>query len=95
MKVAMVKYERLVNLGNYENEKIGCEVEVSEGESPQAALDAARRFVRRNVDDPERSHRLDQAQRIVEHPDEYTGAAVKEARELLASQAEAEAPIPF
>ena len=45
MRITTVQYSRVYSLGNYENEKIGVDVEVLEGEDPQAALAEARKFV--------------------------------------------------
>lgn len=43
-----VKYERLVNTGNYENQRYGVEVAVND-ESPSRALHRARAFVDRQI----------------------------------------------
>lgn len=45
MKVSLVKYEQIRNLGNYENQKVGVEIEVNDGESPEAAMEQARAIV--------------------------------------------------
>lgn len=41
----IVRYERLFNLGNYENEKIGISVPVEDGETADQALARAQAFV--------------------------------------------------
>jgi hypothetical protein len=43
MKVTTISYERLINLGNYENEKISLSVEL-QGETAKNALIAMKEF---------------------------------------------------
>ena len=45
MKVIEVSVERLKNMGNYENEKVGMKVEVRDDENPQAAVAWAKTLV--------------------------------------------------
>jgi hypothetical protein len=42
-------YERVHNLGNYENERVGIEIELDEGEKADEALRLARIFVNRGL----------------------------------------------
>lgn len=49
MNITLVRYERVHNLGNYESERIGVEVVVNEGESPDEAVEAARTFVAKSL----------------------------------------------
>lgn len=49
MKAKTIKYERVINLGNYESERIGIEIELEGGERAAAALDLAKKFVSSNV----------------------------------------------
>jgi hypothetical protein len=48
MKITAVSYQRTINLGNYESERVGTEVELDEGDSPEAAIAFAKEFVRNN-----------------------------------------------
>ncbi len=48
MKVEQIYYERTINLGNFENEKIGLTVKIEEGEKPSDALKKARVFIEKN-----------------------------------------------
>jgi len=50
MKVTMVKYEKLKNLGNFQHEKVGIEVVLEETESPHFALKRAKDFVNNELD---------------------------------------------
>lgn len=45
MKATKITYQRCFNLGDYENEVIGVEVEIEEGEKFKDALDNARKCV--------------------------------------------------
>lgn len=44
MNVKNVIYQKVFSLGNYENEKIGIEIEVSENENPIDALFEAKKL---------------------------------------------------
>jgi hypothetical protein len=48
MKITLVRYERVYNLGDYQSERIGVEVSVDEDEDAQQALWLARATVRTN-----------------------------------------------
>jgi len=45
MKAKKIIYERLFNLGNYQHEKIGIEIEIEEGEKAKDVLERAKQFV--------------------------------------------------
>lgn len=45
MKLLSIHYDRLVNLGNYENEKLGATAEVGEGDDPAAVYAELRALV--------------------------------------------------
>lgn len=49
MRATKVLYERVHNLGNYENERIGIEIQLDEGEKADEALRLARVFVNRGL----------------------------------------------
>jgi len=53
MKVTKIKYEKLVNLGNYEHEKMGIEIELDEKDSPHKAIKRAKAFLEKELN----SHR--------------------------------------
>lgn len=83
MKVKQVSYSKVFSLGNYENEKLGVEFEIAEGDDVQKAMQKAREFVEFN-------HKLNgiiteqtQAEHVVSNPDDFTGAQVKRAKERL------------
>lgn len=45
MKAKKIYYKRLFNLGNFQNEEIGIELEVEEGEKANDVLEKAKQFV--------------------------------------------------
>lgn len=49
MKAITITYQRVFNLGNYESERIEITLQVEEGETAQQVLDAAKRFVLRQL----------------------------------------------
>lgn len=83
MKVKSVSYSKVFSLGNYENEKLGVEFEIADGDDVQKAMQKAREFVEFN-------HKLngvvnEQAQQeyIINNPDEFTGNQVRRAKERI------------
>jgi hypothetical protein len=49
MRVTALRYERIARLGRFENQKLGVEVTLDEGDKPAAALRRAKRFVFRGL----------------------------------------------
>lgn len=45
MQVKLVRYERLVPLGQWENHRLAIEIEVQEGDDPNAVMQYAKDFV--------------------------------------------------
>lgn len=83
MKVKTVSYSKVFSLGNYENEKLGVEFEIAEGDDVQRAMQKAREFVEFN-------HKLNgvigeqaQCEHVVANPDDFTGAQVRRAKDRL------------
>lgn len=56
MKAVTITYHRTINLGNYENERIEITLQVEEGETAQQVLDAAKRFVARQMAPPAKNN---------------------------------------
>lgn len=50
MKITTVTYAKLVNLGNYSNEKLSVTAEVSEDDAPDVVIDALRLRVESTLD---------------------------------------------
>lgn len=66
MLVKLIHYERLVNLGNYENEKLGIDVEIEPGESTADAIQRARVVVDDGLDAIYEARRTDMRRRVAE-----------------------------
>lgn len=49
MRATKVHYERVVNLGDYNNVKIGVELELDAGETAQQAYAGAKQFVEQKI----------------------------------------------
>ena len=83
MKVSSIRFERLTNLGNFENEKIGIEVLLEDGDTAKGALERARLFVEAHSAkerDPVLEARLRQT---LAHPDDFEPRQVRDAQEVL------------
>lgn len=83
MRVKTVTYSKVFSLGNYENEKLGVEFDIAEGDDVQSAMQKAREFVEFN-------HKLNgfvseqaQCEHVITNPDEFTGNQVRRAKERL------------
>ena len=83
MRVESVKYEKLISLGNYENQKIGVVVELEPGESPAEALRRARAFVEASVQPKPAEREIKIARHKIENQDDYPPRDVRGAQELL------------
>lgn len=103
MKATKISFARTVNTGNYDNVKIGIELEVADGERAQDVLDAAKRFIAQEADqhDPERQSARDYAARLRENyqrrvadPDNNSPVQVREAQAWLDEHPEDDAPAP-
>ena len=81
MKVQTITYHKVFSLGNYENEKIGVEIEVHEGDDVQKAIQQARDFVEFNHKLNGMHNDLQQCEYVINNPDEFTVNQVKQARE--------------
>lgn len=53
MHISEVRYEKVQNLGNYESQRIGVTIVLTEDESPESAIERARAFVRRVISEPD------------------------------------------
>lgn len=83
MKVKTVSYSKVFSLGNYENEKLGVEFEIADGDDVQKAMQKAREFVEFN-------HKLNgvvneqaECEHVISNPDDFTGTQVKRAKDRL------------
>lgn len=81
MRITSINYSRVFSLGNYENEKIGVEVELSSQDDPQKSLDEAKKFV--DLSSKNFKSKLDSAKMILRNPDDYLVKEVRDAKEFL------------
>lgn len=94
MKATKIYYQKCFNLGNYQNEVIGIELEVEAGEKASKVMEMARHFVNSESVSRATIETYERMKRIFENPDEYTGKQVKEAREFLEKNT-GELELPF
>ncbi len=96
MRPVKIFYQRLIATGNYEHERIGIEIELDEGDTAADALDRAKQFIDcQNT--ANKKYDADKMQRltlVVNNPDDYTGAQVKEAQRELDEMSQTD-DLPF
>lgn len=84
MKATKIYYQKCFNLGNYQNEVVGIELEIEAGEKAIDVLEKAKQFVdsrdiiKAGIDEYNR------CLNISYNPDDYTGREVKNANEFIA-----------
>ncbi len=83
MKVTKVMYNKVFSLGNYENEKIGVEIEVGENENPVEALFEAKKYVERSHLFNKQYKQYEEAQRVVNDDANHTGNQRKQANTFI------------
>lgn len=81
MKITSIQYHKVFNLGDFQNEKIGVEVEVQPDEDPTKALNEAKKFV--ELSSTSYKKKVERAQEIVNNPHHYQYGAVEEAKSFL------------
>lgn len=83
MKTNLVSYHKVFSLGNYENEKIGVEIEIQDGDDVQKAIQQARQFVEFNHKLNGINSEMEQCERIVNNPEDFTGRQVFHAKQRI------------
>lgn len=81
MKTTLIHYSKVFSLGNFQNEKIGVDIEIQEGDDVQKAIQEARAFVEFNHKLNGLNSELEQQEYIINNPDEFTGGQVKMAKQ--------------
>jgi hypothetical protein len=79
MKITTIIYNKVFSLGNYENEKLGIEIELQEGEDAQAAMDKAKQFVEFNHELNSIHDHIQRCEDVLLNADNYTGSQIKQA----------------
>jgi F0F1-type ATP synthase membrane subunit b/b' len=85
MKATKIYYKRLINLGDYQNEEIGIELEVEPYEKAQDILDNARDFVNRNdsTRQSDMKRDLERAKKVLDDPFDCNYATVMAAHKVI------------
>jgi hypothetical protein len=83
MHIDKVSYHKTFNLGNYSNEKIGLDIILEPGENPLDAFAEAKKQVEKSHQFFQDLPRYEQAQKVVDSPDDYTGREMKTAQEVM------------
>ena len=78
-----VTYSKVFSLGNFENEKIGVEIEIQEGDDVQKAIQEARQFVEFNHKLNGITNELESCLHVIKNPDEFTGSQVRRAQQRM------------
>lgn len=96
MKARLIRYEKCFNLGNFQNEKVGIEIEVEEGEKAEDVLAKAKAFVERSNPEILRSLlEYERAKTIAENPNRYLYEEVMHANDLIAKIDGMKEDLPF
>ena len=93
MKAKTIYYKKLFNLGNFQHEEIGIEVEAEPTEKAADVLRKAMLFVK-SKGDPANSEEYKRYKSIIENPDFHTVKEYREAKEFLEKNNK-EGEIPF
>ena len=84
MKVTTVEYSKVINLGNYENEKIGLVVELEENETPSDALIRCRNYVKAlSPRNKPSEFNYQEAKELVLRTDDFTPKKIKEFQDTI------------
>lgn len=83
MQIEKVSYHKTFNLGNYSNEKIGIDIVLAPGEDPLDAFAEAKKQVEKSHRFFQELPRYEQAQKVVDNPDDYTGREMKAAQDII------------
>lgn len=83
MKTKTISYSKVFPLGGYSNEKIGVEIEIEAGDDVQKAIQEARQFVEFNHQVNGLITEMEQCERVMQNPDDFTGSQVKRAAERM------------
>ena len=81
MKTTKIYYKKLFNLGDYENEEIGIELEAEENETALELLDKAKLFVK--VHSTIQHREIEQAHKTIINKDDYMNRDVENANHAL------------
>ena len=95
MKATKIYYQKCFNLGDYQNEVIGIELAIEDGEKAADALLRARNFVAFQNNSEFKSAELLRAKSIIDYSDEYTGKQIKAAQRTIEEYEQSTTELPF
>ena len=81
MKITEINYSKVFNLGGFQNEKIGCTIQLDENDNSNEAMRTAISFVEKQHADKIEYRK---AKLIIQNPAEYKVKELEAARELVA-----------
>jgi len=83
MKATKIYYKRLFNLGNFQNEEIGIEIQIEEGEKAIDVLQKAKLFISNLDPKNENERKYNESIDIVRQKEIYNYKRVIEAEEFI------------
>lgn len=83
MKAKKIYYKRLFSLGNYQNEEIGIEIEIEDGEKAIDVLQKAKQFVTGLDPKNENERKYNDAVEILRNKEDYSYKKVINAQEVV------------
>ncbi|MFN0276780.1 MAG: hypothetical protein ACKVPJ_13620 [Chitinophagales bacterium] len=83
MKITSISYSKVFNLGNYSNEKIGVEIEISEVDDPVACHLEAVKYVEKAHLFQQQLPKYTTALKVIKDTDNYTGFQRKDANAII------------
>lgn len=83
MEFQTIQYHKVFNLGNYQNEKIGCEIKIGPGEDPVIAHKAAVEYVEKAHAFFSQIKSYNRAKQVAEDPMNHSGLQVQHAKTLI------------
>lgn len=83
MKITRISYSRVYSLGNYENEKIGMEATVDEGDDILKSYVELKNAVEHAHDLRKDLRKREAAESVMRNPDNHRGYDVKQAEDFL------------
>jgi hypothetical protein len=95
LKATKIYYQKCFNLGNYQNEVIGIELEIEKGERAFDVLSRARNFIAFQNSSEFKEAELSRAKSIINCPDEYTGRQIKTAEKVIKDYEQSTTDLPF
>lgn len=94
MKATKIYYKKLFNLGNYQHEEIGIELEIEPGEKAEDVFNKAKLFIDSKSMSNEFISEYKRYKNIIDNPDDFTGKEVKRAEDFM-SRYDGQMEFPF